>query len=133
MEMRSLKFTQRPTHRPLSPPWATSEMNIASFVGKVLCFYPSCKHCFTQTRPCLRIYSCPCDEMQSIWGKLMFGCDARLHRDDEQLRYRTECSASTGNKKKNTITCYWKRQCGGMAREKKTQIKLTISQRKCFC
>lgn len=40
---------------------------------------------FTQNPPRLRTYSCPCDEMQTIWGKLVFGCDARLHSDDEHL------------------------------------------------
>lgn len=114
------------------PPCATSvtsDMNMASFVAKMFYFYPSCNLCFTQNLPCLRIYSCPCDEMQTIWGKLMFGCDARLHRDDEQLCYSTECSASTGNKKKNAITCYCNRQCSGMMREK-TQIKMTICNKR---
>lgn len=94
-------------------------MNMASFVGKMFYFYPSCNLYFTQNLPCLRIYSCPCDEMQTIWGKLAFGCDARLHRDDEQLCCRTECSASTGNKKKNVITCHCNRRCRFMVREKK--------------
>lgn len=102
-------------------------MNMASFVGKMFYFYPSCNLYFTQNLPCLRIYSCPCDEMQTIWGKLAFGYDARLHRDDEQLCCRTECSASTGSKKKNAITCHCNRRCRFMVREKKkSQIQLKI-------
>lgn len=71
------------TSFPLCATSVMSDMNMASFVGKMFYFYASCNLCFTRSLPCLRIYSCPCDEMQSIWGKLMFGCDARLHRDDD--------------------------------------------------
>lgn len=107
----------------------TSDLTMLSFVGKMFNFYPSCNLCFTQNLPCLRIYSCPWDEMQTIWGKLMFGCDAKLHQDDEQLGYSTECSASTGNNRKNTITCYCHGQCSGTEREK-TQIKPKICNKR---
>lgn len=128
METTSIQHVHLIPSVPLCATAVTSNMNAASFVGKMSYVYASSNLCFTLNLPCLRISSCLCDEMRTVWGKLMFGCDARLHQDDEQLCYSTECSASTGKRKtpsRVTVTD----NAVATGREK-TQIKPTVCNKR---